>query len=914
MTGPKSYFPTQGRALLGNGYLIVPIKPGHKRPALASWQHARLGAGDLSSYPGHGVGVLCGQGAHPVAAIDVDTTDAQLAQRFVDWCQEHLGATCERVGAAPKILLPYRAAEAGWGKAISTAFSTAWVQGPDGRWYSEGWAEVVRSGKRMLTSTGQIHRVEVLGRGQQFVAYHVHPDTGRPYEWTDLLGGMEHVRADDLPVLTEDQVRQALLAFDAMAAELAGLQPHPTGPAAGSAPAAPKERTPADEADFFGRVNEAALDGLQAWVPALFPAAREYMGGFRVSSADLHRDLEEDLSIVPEGIVDFGVADMGDERQGKRTPIDLVLEWAPRMLDDPLDAPASPFEAALWLCEMLDVAREDLGFGLRRQRERQERLGKKRDALNQAKGKIAACEDSIELINEVAAQVGELADDMALRAELAGLLRQRFKELTGTLLPVADVRTAMAGGRKGPVLNRAKRQMTEFGNAERMLDHFGEGLMFVPEIAAWHTWDGKCWRNAPQVLLEHLAKETVRALADESKTIENDDERVAFFKFCAVSQRAMMVRNMVALASSDPRVVVPVSELDKHNHLLGVGNGAVDLQTGELLPPEREHWITTITPIEYSPTARAPLFEQTVRDVFHGDDEMVAFFQRVVGYSILGQPKEDVMVIPYGSGSNGKSTVLGAIRYALGEHARTANADTFLATGGAGNSAGAAREDILRLRGARFVYVGEPDEGSELREGLIKSMTGGDPMPARGLWSKVTVEVVPTWVAFMPTNHRPIVKGDDHAIWRRLLPVPFTRNFDKDDRVKKDPQRAEKLEREAAGILRWCIDGALAYQRDGLNPPAKVRAAHDEYRQDMDLLAEWLDTCCEVGPSFVASNSELWNSWEYFARSRGELRFIPSSKSLGRRLLSRGFAAARYSHGLRGRGFLGLRVRDGLDD
>lgn len=167
----------------------------------------------------------------------------------------------------------------------------------------------------------------------------------------------------------------------------------------------------------------------------------------------------------------------------------------------------------------------------------------------------------------------------------------------------------------------------------------------------------------------------------------------------------------------------------------------------------------------------------------------------------------------YGSGSNGKATV-------LGEHAKAASADTLLASAGTGGgSAGSAREDVLRLRGARFLYVSEPEDGSELREGLIKSMTGGDPMPARGLYSKVTVEVMPTWVSSMPTNHRPIVKGDDFAIWRRLLLIPFTRNFDHDKKVVKDPQRVEKLEAEAMGILRWCVDGALAYQRDGINPP-----------------------------------------------------------------------------------------------
>lgn len=904
------YFETVGRQLLANGYLIIPIKPGHKRPALDNWQSSRLGVSDISRYRAYGVGVLCGQGARPLVAIDVDTSNEELANRFVSWCHDNLGATCERVGNAPKVLLVYRAAAEGWGKATSAWFAYDWAKGPDNKYYSGG---AVEGPDGRLRDRDPTHRLEVLGNGQQFVAYHTHPDTGQPYEWVDLFGGIEHVGAAELPEVAEDQVAEAVRMFEQMAHEHGmARKPKTKGVGSLSPIEKPDHEPPADD-DFFGRVNQAALEQLGAWVPVLFPAAREYQGGYRVASVDLMRDLEEDLSLVPEGIVDFGVADMGDEREGKRTPIDVVLEWAPRMLDDAFEI-AGAFEAALWLCDQMDTAKEDLGFGLRRQRERAERLNKKRDALNQAKAKITACVDSIELIDTVAPKVGELANDMALRAELAGLIRQQFKDLTGTLLPVADVRTAMAGGRKVPVLNKTKRQMTEFGNAERMIDRYGKGLMFVPELATWFKWAGNHWARATNGEIEHWAKETVRALADESKTIENDDERVAFFKFCAISQRAIMVRNMVALASSDVQVATPVEELDKHINLLGVGNGAVDLETGKLLAPDPEHRITSIAPVEYDEAATAPLFEQTVLDVFHGDQAMVDFFQRVVGYSILGQPREDVLVIPYGSGSNGKSTVLGAIRHALGDYAKSANADTFLVSGGAsGVSAGSAREDVLRLRGARFVYVGEPEEGSELREGLIKSVTGGDPIPARGLYSKATVEVVPSWVTFMPTNHKPIVKGDDYAIWRRLLPIPFTRNFDKDKTVKKDPKRAEKLQAEAAGILRWCVDGALAYQVEGLNPPAKVQAAREDYRQDMDLLAEWLDTCCEVGTDLVASNTDLWNSWEFFARSRGELRFIPSSKSLGRRLQSRGFVAVKDSHGLRGRGFRGLQVRAGLE-
>lgn len=186
---------TYGRALLGNGYLIIPIKPGHKRPALDNWQTSRLGAADLTRYPNHGVGVLCGQGAQPVAAIDVDTTDGALAARFVAWCQEHLGLTCERVGNAPKVLLAYRAEAEGWGKAT-------------GAWFED--------------LGGARHRLEILGKGQQFVAYHIHPDTGAPYEWVDFFGGLEAMRAGDLPVITEAQVEEALQVFEAMAEE-AGL-------------------------------------------------------------------------------------------------------------------------------------------------------------------------------------------------------------------------------------------------------------------------------------------------------------------------------------------------------------------------------------------------------------------------------------------------------------------------------------------------------------------------------------------------------------------------------------------------------------------------------------------------------------------------------------------------------------------
>ena len=848
-----SYFEEQGRALLGNGYLIIPIKPGHKRPALENWQTVRLGVGDLARFRAFGAGVLTGQGAFPLAGFDVDTLNAALADRYVAWCHAHLGPTCERVGKAPKILLPYRAAAAGWGKATSA------------------WFEDER---------GERHRLEVLGKGQQFVAYHTHPDTGQPYEWIDFLGGLEAMPAAELPVITEAQVEEAVRVFEQMAEE-AGLV-----------------RVSGSTAKSGGLTSAPIDDPLLAFEPPVGISLDEAQ---RLVSYVDNEDYDTWLKVGMSLHHEFGGAhaafDLWDTWSSTAANYasreDLEKRW------DGFGRSGRNPTTARWLLKVGKQGKRDAV--------KQE----KRSALDDAKAQILACADSIDLVNEIARQAGEAAgEDLALRAELAGLIRARFKELTDTTLPVADVRVAMAGGRKVPTQReRARRGTTEFGNAERLLDQYGEGLMYVPELAGWFAWTGVHWRRIADEEMEHRAKETIRALPDEAWLIESDTERAEFFRFCAVSQRAMMARNIVTLARSDPRVLTPVAELDRERMLLGVGNGAVDLRTGAWLAPDPAHRITVVTAVEYAEEARAPLFEATVRDVFHGDAEMVAFFQRLVGYSILGDPKEDILVIPYGSGSNGKSTVLGAIREALGEHAKSASADTFLSSGGGmGGNAGAAREDVLRLRGARFVYVGEPDEGSELREGLVKSMTGGDPIPARGLYSKATVEVLPTWVAFMPTNHRPIIKGDDHAIWRRLLPVPFTRNFDQDKGVKKDPDRAAKLKAEAPGILRWCVAGAVAYQREGLNLPGIVKAARDEHRTDMDLLAEWLAECCEVGANHRATVGELWASWEAFAKARGEIRFISSAKSLGRRLQSRGFEAFKNLYGLRGRGFTGLRT------
>ena len=293
--------------------------------------------------------------------------------------------------------------------------------------------------------------------------------------------------------------------------------------------------------------------------------------------------------------------------------------------------------------------------------------------------------------------------------------------------------------------------------------------------------------------------------------------------------------------------------------------------------------------------------------MFFDDQAQVDYFMRALGYSMMGNPREEVMFIPFGNGANGKGTLLNTVRDVMGQYARSAEAASFVSDSRQ-NSAGGPREDLVRLRGARFVYVNEPDENGELREGSVKSMTGGDAITARGIHAPNSIEMVPTWTVWMPTNHKPIVKGSDNGIWRRLVLMPFTRDFTADPNIKQDKQLKDKLLLEKEGVLNLLVQAAMAYQRGGLEAPTVIKEASQSYRKQMDLLGEWLDECCDVAPDLSALSSDLWTSWKEFAEKRGLLTYIRSDLALGRRLESR-FPARKGTGGVRCRLGIALKAR-----
>lgn len=474
-----------------------------------------------------------------------------------------------------------------------------------------------------------------------------------------------------------------------------------------------------------------------------------------------------------------------------------------------------------------------------------------------------------------------------------------------------SLRRAMWYVQSRPVAESKSRPLTEFGNMFRFVDRYGKGLMYVPVLDRWYRWNDNYWQPAINEEILNLAQETIFSLTAEMLACENEDERAGLRQWIKESEKMAMASNMIRGATSRPEIVAPYSTLDANLNLFGVSNGAVDLRTGVLVPPDPATRITTLAGVAYDPFAKCPVFIQTVSDVFFNNTVMVSFFKRLMGYTLMGRPKESILIIPYGSGANGKSTVLGAIQKALGGYARSVAGETFVSQDNkAMGNAGGPREDLLRLRGARYAYINEIEENSQLKEALIKTLTGDDVIVARGINAKASAEFRPTFVPIMPTNHRPIIKGMDTGIWRRIMLIPFTRNFKTDKAVTQDLQRTEKLDAELSGILRWLVEGAIEYQAFGLDVPREVLEAGDAYQKDMDILSEWIEEKCELGAEFAELNASLYMNWRSFADQRGQLRLVPSAQALSRRLESKGCKSGQHKNGLRGRCVTGIRLKN----
>jgi putative DNA primase/helicase len=327
-------------------------------------------------------------------------------------------------------------------------------------------------------------------------------------------------------------------------------------------------------------------------------------------------------------------------------------------------------------------------------------------------------------------------------------------------------------------------------------------------------------------------------------------------------------------------------------------NATYDLRTGIGRPPDPLDYITNKTACSVAPARTPhPLWDAFLMRVTDNDPELIGFLQRYIGYCSTGFTTEHVFVFAYGTGANGKSTFINTIARIFGDYATVADMSTFIASNTEHHPT-----DLAKLRGARLVVAQETQKGRRWDETKIKALTGGDKITARFMRQDF-FDFVPTFKLFICGNHKPRLTSVDEAIRRRLLLVPFTVQI---PLAERDPHLAAKLWDERRAILRWCIEGCLAWQRIGLAPPAIVRDATEDYFADQDTLRQWLEDCTEDGGQFAFSRTvELFASWKGWCET---CNIKPGSeRTLSEALADRGFVKGRNTAGQRG--FRNLTVK-----
>lgn len=421
---------------------------------------------------------------------------------------------------------------------------------------------------------------------------------------------------------------------------------------------------------------------------------------------------------------------------------------------------------------------------------------------------------------------------------------------------------------------------TDYGNAERLVARHGGDLRFVPEWNRWLVWDARRWKSDYNGEIERFAKATVRSILKEAEGVtHNQALRASLFKHALASEAHRRIGAMISLAKSEPGIAVRHADLDAEPWLLSVENGTLDLRTGKLTGPRREALLTKLSAVSYEPGASCPTWLSFLDRVMSGNAELVGFLQRAIGYSLTGSTREQCLFFLHGTGANGKTTFLETLRALLGEHAIQADFSTFLEKRSEGP-----RNDVARLAGARVVTSSEVGEGKRLDEGLVKSLTGSEAISARFLYAEA-FEFAPQFKLWLAANHKPVIRGTDDAIWRRVRMIPFTVQIPEKER---DQQLLVKLRGELPGILAWAVEGCLAWQRDGLGAPREVLAATDAYRAESDTLGGFLGECCVLDTQAATPMTELHKAYVQWAKDNGEREL--SKIQLGMKLTERGFA------------------------
>lgn len=420
------------------------------------------------------------------------------------------------------------------------------------------------------------------------------------------------------------------------------------------------------------------------------------------------------------------------------------------------------------------------------------------------------------------------------------------------------------------------------GNAQRFVDLFGDKVRYCYTDKRWLWYDGRKWCTDMTGAVKRLADKAVACMSAELKVYEQTDadegtDMAKAFEKHMKSSRSNKSKNAMLNEVMHHVPILP-SQLDRYKAALNTPGGVIDLKSGALAPHDPKNYFTKITAVEYSENADCPRWTAFLDDIFGGDKDLIRYVQKAVGYSLTGATSEQCAFFLYGTGRNGKSTFLDIIRDIFGDYAANIQPETIMVRS---NQSTAINSDIARLKGARLVTSVEPNEGVRINEGLLKQLTGDDTVTARKLYGD-EFEFKPEFKLWMATNHKPVIRGTDTGIWRRIHMIPFTVQIPEE---KIDRRLKYKLSAELTGIFRWAVEGCLLWQKEGLKMPRAVLEEVREYRREMDVISAFVEDKCTVGKGLSVKSSQLFAAYLNWAEQNNEYRM--SSTKFGMELAKR---------------------------
>lgn len=473
-------------------------------------------------------------------------------------------------------------------------------------------------------------------------------------------------------------------------------------------------------------------------------------------------------------------------------------------------------------------------------------------------------EADLALCNQLAFWTGRNANQMDRIFRTSGLYRKKWDTKRGTdtygnitigkacancvdiyepRSNVDDTELAIALFNDGKVHAEAPTKqydMTDTGNAHRLRDRFGGNIKYSYNRKRWFYWDGKMWRIDDTGEIKKLADIIIEDIKREAFAEADEQNQAEKLKWATKSASSKSKEAMIKECQHLDGIPASPDDFDSYIDYLNTQNGIVNLHNGELLPHDNNFMMSKITICEYDTSGKPPkLWLKFLDDVTNGDKDLQEYIQKSVGYSLSGSTKEQCAYFLYGMGNNGKSTFLDTISEMLNGYSSNVQPETIMMKR---FGEGGVNSDIARLKSARFVSSEEPTEGVRLNEGLLKQLTGGGKITCRFLYGD-EFEYAPEFKIWVATNHKPVIRGTDLGIWRRIKLIPFEVNIPKE---KVDKNLKYRLRKELPQILRWAVEGCIKWQNEGISDPDCVKQAVAGYKLEMDLLASFMDQCVEI--------------------------------------------------------------------